>query len=405
MIRLLQRESLQSINMSSSGGIWKNLFCRHMPECSVAKKRIAQIARRGVAMFCWSASFLLWSHNAIAQISDEAPAGITFMDQTNIVPIVIGHRGASGYLPEHSTESAALAHALDADYIEQDCVLSKDGVPIVIHDITLDDLTDVAVVFPDRMRADGHWYVFDFSVAELRQLRATERRSPARAWKDKGSRFPLEQGNFRISTLAEHLQLIQGLNKSRGRIAGVYTEVKEPQRHREEGLDASVAILKVLNEYGYDAADSPVFLQCFDRNEVRRIRNELQCPLPLIYLLSEMPTVEQIAEAASFCDGLGVLQTLVVSGVDGAEPVVTKLVASAHSHGLQVHVWTYRTDALPPFVETGDQLLEWLTLHAGVDGIFCDQPDAVVRWRNQRLTQLPDGNPFRLLNSRPARKK
>ena len=325
------------------------------------------------------------------------------MDQASSAPIVIGHRGASGYLPEHSTESAVMAHMMECDYIEQDCVISRDGVPIVMHDITLDDLTDVAKVFPDRKQADGHWYVFDFTVAELRQLRLTERRSPGRAWKDKGTRFPLEQGSFRISTLAEHLQLIQGLNQSRGRTAGVYVEVKEPKKHRAAGLDASTQILKVLAEYGYDAADDAIFLQCFDKDEVIRIRNELKCPLPLIYLLGKAPTADDIKDAAGFCDGLGVLLTLVVSGADVETPTITELVETAHQHGLQVHVWTFRTDALPTFVKSGEQLLEWLAVGAGVDGIFADQPDVVVKWRAQRMSQVTQGNPFRLLNNRPQK--
>ena len=308
------------------------------------------------------------------------------MDQASSAPIVIGHRGASGYLPEHSTESAVMAHMMECDYI-------------VMHDITLDDLTDVATVFPDRKQADGRWYVFDFTVEELRRLRLTERRSPGRAWKDKGTRFPLEQGSFRISTLAEHLQLIQGLNQSRGRTAGVYVEVKEPKKHRAAGLDASTQILKVLAEYGYDAADDAIFLQCFDKDEVIRIRNELKCPLPLIYLLGKAPTADDIKDAAGFCDGLGVLLTLVVSET----PTITELVETAHQHGLQVHVWTFRTDALPTFVKSGEQLLEWLAVGAGVDGIFADQPDVVVKWRAQRVSQVTQGNPFRLLNNRPQK--
>jgi glycerophosphoryl diester phosphodiesterase len=344
---------------------------------------------------------------ADAQVSDaalnDAPEGVSRMDQANSAPIVIGHRGASGYLPEHSTESAVMAHMMECDYIEQDCVISRDGVPIVMHDITLDDLTDVAKVFPDRKQADGHWYVYDFTVDELRRLRLTERRSPGRAWKDKGTRFPLELGSFRISTLAEHLQLIQGLNQSRGRTAGVYVEVKEPKKHRAAGLDASTQILKVLAEYGYDAADDAIFLQCFDKDEVIRIRNELKNPLPLIYLLGKAPGDDDIKEAAGFCDGLGVLYTLVVSGADGEQPVITDLVETAHQHGLQVHVWTFRTDALPAFAESGEQLLEWLAVGAGVDGIFADQPDVVVQWRSQRMSQVTQGNPFRLLNNRPPK--
>ena len=352
-------------------------------------------------------AFIVNSTLAVAQISDaalnDAPTGVLRMDQASSAPIVIGHRGASGYLPEHSTESAVMAHVMECDYIEQDCVISRDGVPIVMHDITLDDLTDVEKVFPDRKQTDGHWYVFDFTMAELRQLRLTERRSPGRAWKDKGTRFPLEQGSFRISTLAEHLQLIHGLNQSRGRTAGVYVEVKEPAKHREAGLDASTQILKVLTEYGYDAADDPIFLQCFDKAEVIRIRNELKSPLPLIYLLGKAPTADDIKEAAGFCDGLGVLYTLVVSGADGEQPVITDLVETAHQQGLQVHVWTFRTDALPAFAKSGDQLLEWLAVGAGVDGIFADQPDFVVKWRSQRMSQVTQGNPFRLLNNRPKK--
>lgn len=323
------------------------------------------------------------------------------MDQSVVVPIVIGHRGASGYVPEHTTESATMAHVMGADYIEQDCVLSQDGIPIVMHDITLDDLTDVAAVFPDRRRSDGHWYVFDFTLAELRTLKVTERRSSSRAWKNKGTRFPLEKGSFRIGTLAEHLALIQGLNQSRGRTAGVYVEIKEPRRHQEAGLDASTAVLAVLAEYGYNSADSPVFLQCFEEAEVRRIRHELKSPLPLIFLLGKAPSPESVREAASFCDGLGVLLTLVVSGAEKDTPVITSLVSDAHANGLQVHVWTLRTDALPAFTGSTEQLLEWLTVDAGVDGVFTDQPDVVVNWRNQRLTQVRGGNPFRLLNGKP----
>ncbi len=340
------------------------------------------------------------------QACDEAPSGVTFVDQSSAAPIVIGHRGASGYLPEHTTESAAMAHAMQADYIEQDCVLSSDGVPLVLHDITLDDVTDAATIYPDRKRTDGHWYVFDFTLDELRRLRLTERRSPGRAWKDRGTRFPLESGAFRISTLAEHLQLIQGLNKSRNRTAGVYVEVKDPAKHRESGLDASTAILRVLTEYGYDSADDPIFLQCFDRDEVRRIRHELKSPLPLIYLLDTAPTSVEIAESSKFCDGLGVKLTLVVSGIDSTgEPVVTGLVRDAHASGLQVHVWTFRTDALPDFSSNVEQLLEWLTVSAGVDGIFADQPDVVVQWRTKRLAHVGNTNPFRLLNDRSEREE
>jgi glycerophosphoryl diester phosphodiesterase len=334
---------------------------------------------------------------------DEAPKGVSGMKPKFESPIVIGHRGASGYLPEHSTESAAMAHVMDADYIEQDCVLSKDGVPIVMHDFTLNDLTNVEALFPERKRSDGLWYVCDFTMDELRTLRLTERRTASRAWKNSGTRFPLEQGRFHIATLAEHLELIQGLNRSRGRMAGVYVEVKEPKKHFANGLDASKAILDVLAQYGYNNPDSPIFLQCFDKDEVKRIRHELKSPLPLIYLLREMPSQEEIQEAAGFCDGLGVLLTLVVPGKNADDsPTISPLVTAAHQHGLNVHVWTIRTDALPDFTNKTEELLNWLVVDAGVDGIFTDQPDVVVRWRRESLSKIDNPNPFRLLNNKPS---
>ncbi len=349
---------------------------------------------------------LTFGVSGLAQIDDDAPTVIRNSDQSQNVPIVIGHRGASGYLPEHTTESAVLAHAMQADYIEQDVVLSKDGVPVVMHDLTLDDVTNVAAVFPNRSRADNHWYSFDFTLEELRTLRVTERRSPGRPWKDKGTRFPLESGHFRISTLAEHLQLIQGLNKSRAHEAGVYVEIKGAAEHRAEGLDLSQAVLDVLTDYGYDSGEDRVYLQCFDPAEVRRLRNELKTPLMIIQLLFKPTDTAQLKSFAEVADGIGVPLEHVVTGknADGT-PQLTDLVKNAHANRLQVHVWTFRTDALPEYADTAAEYLEWLAVAAGVDGIFADQPDIVVQWRATRRQQLNGGNQFRLLNERGRSKK
>lgn len=338
---------------------------------------------------------------AMAQINDDAPASVVTSDQTQNAPIVIAHRGASGYLPEHTTEGVVLAHAMLVDYIEQDVVLSKDSIPLVLHDLILDDVTNAATVFPDRQRADGHWYVMDFTLEELRTLTVTERRSPSRSWKDKGNRFPLESGSFRISTLAEHLQLIQGLNKTRPNQAGVYVEFKSPAEHRAAGLDLAKAILDVLTQYGYDSADDHIYLQCFDEAEVRRLRNELKTPLLIIQLLEKAPDAAKLKTIAEVADGVGVPLSHVVTGKnhDGT-PQLTELVRNAHANALQVHVWTFRTDALPEYAGSAAEYLEWLVVAGGVDGIFADQPDVVMNWRAARREQVNGGNPFRLLNER-----
>lgn len=307
------------------------------------------------------------------------------------VPLVIAHRGASGYLPEHTTESAAFAHALSADYIEQDVVLTKDGVPVVLHDVTLDAVTNVADVFPDRA-VDGKFYVFDFTLAEVQQLRVLERES--------STRFPRQAGEFRISTLVEHIQLIQGLNKSRKRNAGLYVEIKKPTLHRERGLDSSKAVLKILADFGYSKREDRVFLQCFEESECQRLRTELKCGLPIIQLYSKVPTADQLAAAARVVDGIGVPLTAVVSGVNNGKPIITTTVQDARKLALLVHVWTLRDDRLPEFADNCDQMIDWLVKDGGVDGIFTDHPDTLVTWRARMQRQGKLDGPFHLLRDR-----
>ena len=156
-------------------------------------------------------------------------------------PIVIAHRGASGYLPEHTLEAATLAYTMGSDYIEQDLVLSRDGIPVVLHDIHLDTVTDVASLFPERKREDGRYYVIDFDVAELKTLSVHERR------KLSGEQvYPNRyQGDarFTIATFEEHIELITNLNRQLGRDIGLYPEIKAPAWHRQEGYDFSQIVM------------------------------------------------------------------------------------------------------------------------------------------------------------------
>ncbi len=319
---------------------------------------------------------------------------------SNEVPLVIAHRGASGYLPEHTTEAAALAHALGADFIEQDVVLSQDGVAMVFHDVTLEGITNVAEVFPDRGR-NGTFYVFDFTLAELKQLNVSERFSSAENL-DGNGRFPQNTGHFRLSTLEEHLHLIRGLNVSRGRNVGVYVEIKQPKLHREQELDPSKEVLRVLGHFGYRNASDRVFVQCFDESEILRLRTELNCRLPLIQLLSDEPSDEDLARISEVADGIGIRISAVIAGAspeNPARPLVSNVVKAAHQHVLLVHAWTLRTDSLPDYAPNSTTMIDWLVREAGVDGIFTDQPDVLLSWRQIAREQGRVEGPFKLLGN------
>jgi glycerophosphoryl diester phosphodiesterase len=190
-------------------------------------------------------------------------------------PIVIAHRGASAYLPEHSLAAKVLAHGYGADYLEQDVILSRDDVPLVFHDLYLDELTDVAARFPGRARADGRHYAIDFSLAELKQLRLHERIDPLTGQPAWPKRFQEPGVPFSIVTLDEELALVRGLNATTGRFAGIYTEVKSPAWHHAQGKDSTRAILDTLTRHGYTRRNQGAFLQCFDDVELKRVRHEL----------------------------------------------------------------------------------------------------------------------------------
>ena len=205
---------------------------------------------------------------------------------------------------------------MGADYIEQDVVLSRDGVPLVLHDIHLDAVTNVARVYPGRAREDGRYYAADFDLEELRELRLRERMGGDGQPRYPG-RFPPGWSRFGIATLAEEIELIQGLNRSRGTGTGLYTEIKSPAWHRAEGLDISAAVLETLTHYGYGARSDEVYIQCFDPAELKRIRSELGSDLKLVQLIGEnewneaeadyevMRSGAGLREIARYADGIG----------------------------------------------------------------------------------------------------
>ena len=306
-------------------------------------------------------------------------------------PLIIAHRGASGYLPEHTLAAKALAYGQGADFLEQDVVLSKDGVPVIFHDTHIDTTTDVAKKFPGRQRADGRFYALDFSVGELKQLNVTERFNPKTGKAAFPKRFPVGVGSFQVVTLEEEIQFIQALNRSTGRNVGLYPELKAPAWHRKEGRDLSAAVLPLLRKYGYDAKDSACYLQCFEYAEIKRLRGELDWKGKLVMLLggkgkgpgetdfTYLQTDDGLAELAKVVDGIGPPISSYVTGKSPAERQVTDLAARARKAGLKSHPYTLRADELPPCVASVGELLSALFTDAKVDGLFTDFPDLCIK--------------------------
>jgi glycerophosphoryl diester phosphodiesterase len=311
-------------------------------------------------------------------------------------PIVIAHRGASGYLPEHTLPAKALAYGLGADYIEQDVVATRDGALVVLHDIVLDAVTNVAEVYPGRARNDGLHYVVDFDLAEIQQLEVIERRRPRTSDPVFAGRFPVRTLGLRIATLADEIALIQGLNRSTGRSVGIYPEIKAPAWHREHGIDLSALVLEELGRWGYTDAADLVFVQCFERRELARIRNELGSALKLVQLLPAPDAVdpargvlggEPLSDIAAHAEGVGLpYGELVAIGAGGAAP--NGLADTIRAAGLKLHPYTFREDQLPPWAASFDALLELFLRDIHVDGLFCDFPDLAVRARD-RLASTP----------------
>jgi len=294
--------------------------------------------------------------------------------------IVVAHRGASGYLPEHTIAAKAMAYAMKPDYLEQDIVLSNDGIPMVIHDIFLEDMTDVSELYPHRKRSDGRYYVIDFAYTELQLLNVHERVNlPEKEAAFKG-RFPVKSAIFKLHSLEEELQLIQGLNKSTGQDIGIYPEIKNPSFHLSEGQDISKIVLKLLSDYGYVTKQDKCMLQCFDAQELKKIRKEMGSQLHLTQLVEELQSEAQIKEVATYADAIGpwYKQLLLEKREDGTWKL-DSLVERAHANDLQVIVYTLRADDIGSRASFED-LLDVTFNTMDVDGVFTDFPDKVVEY-------------------------
>ncbi|MCZ8206089.1 glycerophosphodiester phosphodiesterase [Gemmatimonas sp.] len=291
-------------------------------------------------------------------------------------PIIVAHRGASGHRPEHTVAAYTLAVEMGADFIEPDLVSTKDGVLVARHENEIGGTTDVASKFPERRTrkvVDGDsvtgWFTEDFTLAELRTLRARERLS---------FRSHAYDGQFPIPTFDEVLALADSLGRAHGRVVGVYPETKHPSYHRAIGLPLEPALLASLRARGLDRRDAPVYIQSFEDGNLRALRGQTR--VRLVYLVSERAlTPARLRDIATFADAVGVNQRLVVAPDSAAVP--SRVIRDAHDAGLKVHVWTLRSE--PVFLAArygGDPVAEVREMvRLGVDGIFGDFPDVVAR--------------------------
>ena len=311
-------------------------------------------------------------------------------------PIVIAHRGASGHRPEHTLVAYALAIDMGADFVEPDLVSTRDSVLVARHENEIGGTTDVAAKYPERRTTrtiDGRpvtgWFTEDFTLAELKTLRATER-LPFRSH--------AYDGREPIPTLEEVLDLVVRRSRETGRRIGVYPETKHASYFRSIGLPIEEPLLAALARRGWTTAAAPVFIQSFEVGNLRALRPRTgvrlaqliaaegrpadagtSADVPATY--AEMRTPAGLARIARYANAVGVEKSLVLP-IDsaGRRRAPTSLVADAHRAGLAVHVWTLRSDAaFLPKSYAGDAAAEWrLFASLGVDGIFGDFPDVGV---------------------------
>ncbi|AJA07622.1 glycerophosphoryl diester phosphodiesterase [Sphingopyxis fribergensis] len=317
-------------------------------------------------------------------------------------PIVIAHRGASGERPEHTLAGYKLAIDLGADYIEPDLVLTKDGILVARHENEISETTDVAAhpEFAGRKATktiDGQtvtgWFTEDFTLAELKTLRARERLPKLRSTE--------YDGQYEIPTFEEILTLLAEVNKGRPKPVGVYPETKHPSYFVSIGLPHEGPLLRVLDRFGYRGRAAPVFIQSFEVGNLMDLRAKSE--LPLIQLMdaeggpadrpgasyAAMTSPTGLKMVAGYADGIGPNKAMVIPrGALGRLGKPTDLVRDAHAAGLKVHPWTFRRENY--FLPLGDKggvnpaahgdLAGEITayLKTGIDGLFSDNPREAV---------------------------
>ncbi|MDQ4007154.1 MAG: glycerophosphodiester phosphodiesterase [Actinomycetota bacterium] len=332
-------------------------------------------------------------------------------------PLVIAHRGASGYRPEHTLASYRLAIRMGADYVEPDLVSTSDGVLVARHENEISGTTDVAShpELADRRTTktiDGRevtgWFTEDLTLAELRTLRAVERLPGVRP---DNTRY---DGRYRVPTFDEVLDLVERESRRRGEVIGVYPETKHPTHFDSVGLSLDEPLAGALRRHGLDRPNARVFVQSFETTNLRRLAATVRVPLVQLVARSGAPydlvaagdprtyddllTPVGLREISTYADAIGPDKDRVIPrDADGYRTEPTSLVDDAHGAGLRVHTYTFRDECrfLPADCREGSDpdamgaaLREYAAFFdVGVDGVFTDFADTALRARGSWLRE------------------
>jgi glycerophosphoryl diester phosphodiesterase len=277
---------------------------------------------------------------------------------------LVAHRGASAYAPEHTLAAYTLAMTQGADFVEQDLAVTKDGVLVCIHDLTLDRTTNVEDVFPDRFVEDKaaaagtparRWLVNDFTLADIKRL-------------DAGSWFGEKFAGARIPTFQEAIDLVRGK-------AGLYPELKDPAFYRERGVSPDALLAAALEKNRLVAdAKTPVIIQSFDDTTLKQLARTLP-KVPRAFLVdplsaARLDSVEKLREIATWATGVAPNKAIIEQRPD--------LVTWAHDAGLTVTPWTFRSANTGSYPSVRDEMAKFLYEY-GVDALFTDNPDQFPR--------------------------
>jgi glycerophosphoryl diester phosphodiesterase len=328
--------------------------------------------------------------------------------------LIIGHRGSAGYRPEHTLAAYELGARMGADYVEPDLVTTKDHVLVARHEPNITDTTDVAShpEFADRKTTktiDGAtqtgWFTDDFTLAELKTLRAKERLPAVR------QHNTLYDGRYQVPTFQEIIDLVKRLSKELHRDIGIYPETKHPTYFRNEGLPLEPLLVQTLNRNGLNRPNAKVFVQSFEISNLKALNKVLRVPLVQLldspdvkpgdvlaaggsFTYGDMATAQGLKDVAKYADGVGPFKDYIIPrDANNHSLAPTSFVADAHAAGLVVHPYTFRNENqfLPAEDQRGTDpngygnafAEDQRFFAAGVDGIFTDNPDTGVAARNE----------------------